>query len=218
MICIFKHLLFFIFFLFFFLFFFKLKFNFSLHSYQKSVFKMTDYEYSPSCSPTYIREKATLWIDEWDPSEGWDAVCNVKREISRESTNDESINNDKKDEYIQEKATLWHDEWDPHNGWTKKYISHFKREISRESTNNESINNDKKDEYIQQLEEKIVNQQKQINKQEGTIKQLTDVYCEMNTTLTRLWNKSFNINMANTREEIKEILNIWYQKEWMSVL
>ncbi len=133
---------------------------------------MSDYGYSPSCSPTYIREK----------------------------------------------ATLWHDEWDPHNGWTQKYISPVKREISEESTNDQSINTDEKDKYIQQLEEKIVNQQKQINKQEGTIKQLTDVYCEMNTTLTRLWNKSFNINMATTREEIQEILNIWYQKEWMSVL
>ena len=132
---------------------------------------MSDYGYSPSCSPTYIREKATLWVDVWET-----------------------------------------DKFNP-----KMYIPHASKNIE-ESTSSKIINKDEKDKYIQQLEEKIVNQQKQINKQEGTIKQLTDVYCEMNTTLTRLWNKSFNINMATTREEIKEILNIWYQKEWMSVL
>ena len=179
---------------------------------------MSYYDNSPSCSPTYIREKATLWLDEWDPANGWDAVSNVKREISQESTNDQRINNDKKDEYIQEKATLWHDEWDPHNGWTKKYISPVKREISQESTNDQSINYDKKDEYIQQLEQKIVNQQKKINSQEETIKHLRDIYCEFNITLTTLWNKSFTIDIIKTRDEIREILNTWYQKESTNIL
>ena len=27
---------------------------------------MEDYGYSLSCSPTYIQEKATLWVDEWE--------------------------------------------------------------------------------------------------------------------------------------------------------
>ena len=74
------------------------------------------------------------------------------------------------------------------------------------------------DQYIQQLEQKIAKQQELICKQEQTIKQLSNTYSEFVTILTRLWNKSFNIDIIKTREEIKEILKIWYEKEWLDVL
>lgn len=74
------------------------------------------------------------------------------------------------------------------------------------------------DEYIQQLEQKIAKQQELIYKQEQTIKQLSSTYSEFVTILTTLWNKSFNIDVTKTREEIKEILKIWYEKEWLNVL
>ena len=132
---------------------------------------MEDYGYSPSCSPTYIREKATLWVDEWETDK-----FNPKMYIPADTKNNE------------------------------------------QPTSHKITNKDEKDKYIEQLEEKIIKQQQQINRQEKTIKQLTDIYCEFNTILTRLWNKSFNIDTENTKEEIKEVLNIWYKKEWLSIL
>ena len=123
---------------------------------------MSDYDYSPTSSPTYIREQATLWVDHYDSS----------------------------------------------TGWTKKYIN-----------NDESfslpINNNEQDIYIKQLEEKIAKQQEVIHKQERSIRELSDTYSELLTILTTLWNKSFNIDLRKTREEIKEILQNWYKKEWM---
>ena len=113
--------------------------------------------------------------------------------------------------FIPEQATLWHDHYDSTTGWTKKYI-HKDESLSL------PINNNEQDIYIKQLEEKIAKQQELIYKQEQTIKQLSSTYSEFVTILTRLWNKSFNIDIIKTREEIKEILKIWYEKEWLDVL
>jgi hypothetical protein len=126
---------------------------------------MSDYDYSPTSSPTYNREQATLWVDNYDSSTGWT----------------------KKNIYKDESLSL-------------------------------PINNNEQHIYIKQLEEKIAKQQEVIYKQEQTIKQLSNTYSEFVTILTRLWNKSFNIDISKTREEIKEILKIWYEKEWLDVL
>lgn len=88
----------------------------------------------------------------------------------------------------------------------------FYASLSQEQSN---IDNDQ---YIEQLEQKIAKQQELICKQEQTIKQLSNIYSEFVNILTRLWNKSFNIDIIKTREEIKEILKIWYEKEWLDVL
>ncbi len=85
----------------------------------------------------------------------------------------------------------------------------FYASLSQEQS---SIDNDQ---YIKQLEEKIAKQQELIIKQERSIRELSDTYSELLTILTTLWNKSFNIDLRKTREEIKEILQNWYKKEWL---
>lgn len=122
-----------------------------------------------------------------------------------------SLSEEQQREHNQEQSTIWHHHYDSTTGWTKKYIY-------KDESPSLPINNNEQDIYIKQLEEKIAKQQELICKQEQTIKQLTNTYSEFVTILTRLWNKSFNIDIIKTREEIKEILKIWYEKEWLDVL
>jgi len=122
-----------------------------------------------------------------------------------------SLSEEQQREHNEEQSTIWHDHYDSTTGWTKKYIY-------KDESPSLPINNNEQDIYIKQLEEKIAKQQELICKQEQTIKQLTNTYSEFVTMLTRLWNKSFNIDIIKTREEIKEILKIWYEKEWLDVL
>ena len=130
---------------------------------------MSDYYYSPSCSPTFIRENLSLWSDESD----------IDTETEIENFN------------------------------SKIFTS---LEIKGE---NENENENENEEYIKLLEKKIIDQQKQINNQKKSIKQLTDIYFELNSILTLLWEKTFNIEIIKTRKDIIEILNIWYHKEWI---
>lgn len=97
-----------------------------------------------------------------------------------------------------------------------KCVNLSRKRISAASSIKSESQNDK-DEYIEQLEKKIFEQQNLIAKQKKSIKQLTNTYCEFNDILTRLWNKSAAIGIIKSREEIKEILNIWYKNEWQDI-
>ena len=107
--------------------------------------------------------------------------------------------------YIREQATLWHDDYDSTIGWTKKFIYHD------ESLSLPIINDNPKF-YIEKLKEKIAEQQTSIYEKERKIKELNDTHSKLISILTSLWNKSLNIDLIKTREEIKEILKIWYEK------
>jgi len=132
---------------------------------------MSDFEYSPSCSPTFIRENLSLWSDESD------------------------IDTDTE---------------------TETETEHFNSKILTSLViKGENENENENEEYIKLLEQKIIDQQKQINNQKKSIKQLTDIYFEFNSILTLLWEKTFNIEIIKTRKDIIEILNIWYHKEWI---
>jgi len=89
---------------------------------------MSDFEYSPSCSPTFIRENLSLWSDESD------------------------IDTDTE---------------------TETETEHFNSKILTSLVikgENENENENENEEYIKLLEQKIIDQQKQINNQKKLIK------------------------------------------------
>ena len=57
---------------------------------------MSDYNYSPSSSPTYIREQATLWHDDYHPTSGW-----TKKYIYKDESLSLPVNNNKQTIYIE---------------------------------------------------------------------------------------------------------------------
>ena len=58
---------------------------------------MSDYDYSPTSSPTFIREQATLWHDHYDQTTGW-----TKKYIYKDESLSSQINDNEQDIYIKQ--------------------------------------------------------------------------------------------------------------------